>query len=226
MILNSRLDLPLFQVAGTFTITNGAKFTSGVDTDAMDRGDMRKMLRHYFISDNLDGLEVFETDLEAAGISTPQIHVLSRNDAEVEHHQRLHEVQSIMKRDMFHSTKRGARVGLCASIVVLGAAYFAGPTPTAAGWMPFVFLAVVLLGFCAWEGGLLGIEKPNHNFARFEQALNDGKHVLFVDLKPHQDAALAAVLKSHPGVKPAGTGASAPRWLIALQQRSGMIRHS
>ena len=35
------------------------------------------MRRHYFISDNLDDLEVFEEQLEAAGISTPQIHVLS-----------------------------------------------------------------------------------------------------------------------------------------------------
>ena len=48
------------------------------------------MLRHYFISTNLDDLEVFEEQLEAAGVSTPQIHVLSRNDADVEHHHHLH----------------------------------------------------------------------------------------------------------------------------------------
>jgi hypothetical protein len=29
-----------------------------------------KMLRHYFISSNLDDLEVFEEQLEAAGVST------------------------------------------------------------------------------------------------------------------------------------------------------------
>lgn len=184
------------------------------------------MLRHYFISNSLDDLEVLEEQLEAAGVATPQIHVLSRNDAEVENHHHLHAVQSFMRRDIVRTTERGAVVGLCAFVLVLSVAYLAGWTETAAGWMPFIFLAVALLGFSAWVGGLLGIEKPNHNFIRFEQALNDGKHVFFVDLEPDQEAVLEKLLKSHPQVELAGTGSSAPHWLIALQQRTGMIRHT
>jgi hypothetical protein len=185
-----------------------------------------KMLRHYFISDSLDDLEVFEEQLEAAGVATPQIHVLSRNDAEVHRHQHLHEVESFMKNDIVHSTTRGALVGLCAFVLVLAVAYFAGWTQTAVGWIPFIFLAVVLLGFCTWEGGLFGIQTPNHNFARFEKALNDGKHVFFVDLEPHQEAVLEKVLKTHPQVELAGTGPSTQHWLITLQQKAAMIRHS
>ncbi len=184
------------------------------------------MLRHYFISDNLDDLEVFEEQLEAAGVATAQIHVLSRDDAEVGHHHHLHEVQSFMKNDIVHSTIRGAVVGLCAFVLVLSVAYFAGWTESAAGWTPVIFLGVVLLGFCTWEGGLLGIQKPNHNFVRFEQALRDGKHIFFMDLEPKQEAVLEKVLKSHPRVELAGTGTSAPHWIIALQQKGAMIRHS
>ena len=185
-----------------------------------------KMLRHYFISDNLDDLELFEEQLEADGVSTPQIHVLSRNDADVEHHHHLHEVQSLMKNDIIHLTVRGAFVGICAFVLVLSVAYFAGWTSTAAGWTPVIFLAVVLLGFCTWEGGMLGIHKPNHNFARFEKALSEGKHIFFVDLEPKQEVILEKVLKSHPQVELAGTGPSTQQWLIALQQKAGMIRHS
>lgn len=185
-----------------------------------------KMLRHYFISDSLDDLEVFEEQLEAAGVSASQIHVLSRNDAEVEHHHHLHEVQSFMKNDIVHSTIRGAVVGLCAFVLVLAIAYFAGWTESAVGWMPFIFLAVVMLGFCTWEGGLRGIQEPNHDFVRFEQALRDGKHIFFMDLEPKQEAILEEVLKSHPQVELAGTGSSAPHWLIALQQKGVIIRHS
>src|SRR5271169_615015 len=120
-----------------------------------------KMLRHYFVSDNLDDLEVFEEQLEAAGISTPQIHVLSRNDAAVHQHHHLHEVESFMKKDIVHSATRGALVGLCGFALILAVAYFAGWTRTAVGWMPFIFLALVLLGFWTWEGGLFGIQRPN-----------------------------------------------------------------
>jgi hypothetical protein len=185
-----------------------------------------KMLRHYFISNSLDDLEVFEEQLEVAGVSTPQIHVLSKHDAEVHQHPHLHEVESFMKNDIVHSTIQGALVGVCAFVLVLVVAYFAGWTKSAAGWMPFIFLAVALLGFSAWMGGLIGIEKPNRNFARFEQVLSDGKHVFFVDLEPQQETVLKNVLQSHPQVELAGTGSSAPHWIIAFQQKAGMVRHS
>jgi hypothetical protein len=56
--------------------------------------------------------------------------------------------------------------------------------------------------------------------------LSDGKHIFFVDLEPRQEAVLEKVLKSHPQVELAETGSSAPYWFIALQKKSGMIRHS
>ena len=185
-----------------------------------------KMLRHYFIGDSLDDLEVFEEQLEAAGVSTPQIHVLSSNDADVASHSHLHAVQSFLRSDVVHSTTLGALVGIAAFVLVLSVAYFAGWTNTAAGWMPFIFLAVILLGFCTWEGGLFGIQKPNHHFARFEQALKDGKHVFFVDLEPQQEALLDKLLSAHPQVELAGTGASTQHWIVTLQQRLGIGRHS
>ena len=185
-----------------------------------------KMLRHYFISNSLDDLEVFEVQLEAAGVSTPQIHVLSLNDADVAKHSHLHAVQSFLKSDVVHSTTRGALVGIVLSGLVLSVAYLAGWTETAAGWLPFGFLAVILLGFSTWEGGFMGIQKPNHNFARFEQALKDGKHIFFVDLKPTQEATLEKILKAHPQVELAGTGAPAQHWIMTLQQRLGIGRHT
>lgn len=185
-----------------------------------------KMLRHYFISDSLDDLELFEEQLETAGVSTPQIHVLSSNDADVATHSHLHAVQSFLKSDVLHSTVRGAMVGMVAFVLVLAVAYLAGWTQTAAGWIPFIFLAVILLGFCTWEGGFMGIQKPNHNFARFEQALKDGKHIFFVDLEPQQEATLDKILKAHPQIELAGTGAPVQHWFVTLQQRLGIGRHT
>lgn len=41
------------------------------------------MMRYYYIRDNLDDLDQIEEELEASGLHTPQIHVLSNNDSGV-----------------------------------------------------------------------------------------------------------------------------------------------
>lgn len=178
-----------------------------------------KMLRHYFISDNLDDLEVFEEQLENVGVSTPQIHILSKNDTGVAHHHHLHSVSSFMKQDALHSASQGAVIGVAAAVTVLSVAFTVGWTESAAGWVPFIFLAVILLGFFTWEGGLFGIQKPNHHFRHFERALEEGKHIFFIDLEPSQEAILDDLLKSHSQVQLAGTGTSTPHWFIEWQKR-------
>jgi len=184
------------------------------------------MLRHYFIGANLDDLESFEEQLEELGVTTPQIHVLSKQDEDVANHQHLNSVQSFMKQDIIHSTELGALIGIIASLSVLCIAYFAGWTETAAGWTPFVFLSVVVLGFCTWEGGFIGIQTLNYHFAKFAGALKRGKHIFFVDLYPEQEGVLKTALKSHPHVKLAGTGTATPRWILALEDKVPRFLHT
>ena len=105
------------------------------------------MLRHYYISDDLNDLQAIESELKAKGVSTPQIHVLSENDAEVEKHH-LHAIEAVLKQDVVHSTTLGAVVGVAAATAILIIAYLMGWHTTAAGWIPFGFLAVVVLFKC------------------------------------------------------------------------------
>ncbi|HKJ51488.1 MAG TPA: NAD/FAD-utilizing enzyme, partial [Gammaproteobacteria bacterium] len=71
-----------------------------------------------------------------------------------------------------------------------------------------------LLGFCAWSGGLYGIQVPNRDFRRFETQLRSGKHVFIVDVDPDQEARLARVVEQHPRLQLAGTGRATPRWIV------------
>jgi hypothetical protein len=176
------------------------------------------MLRHYYISDDLDDLEAVEQELEAKGVSTPQIHVLSENDAEVEKHH-LHAIEAVLKQDVVHSTELGAMVGAIGAVLVLLLAYFMDWHTSAVGWIPFGFLAVVILGFCTWEGGLIGIQIPNHEFKRFQKLLKQGKHVIFVDVDPEQESALAEIVDNHPRLKLAGTGSATPGWVVHGQEK-------
>ena len=182
------------------------------------------MKRFFYISDNLDDLEAVEHELEDSGVATPQIHILSQNDAEVQHH-KLHEVEAVLKKDVVHSMELGAVVGVFAAIAVLAVAYFAGWTESAAGWIPFIFLAIVVLGFCTWEGGLFGIQEPHHQFKQFQDALQEGKHVFFVDVTEEQEKILNAVANAHPQLHKAGEGKSTPEWVIEWQKNwNGFIK--
>lgn len=175
------------------------------------------MKRNYYISNDLDDLAAVERDLEAAGVTTPQIHVLSKDDAGVEE-RHLHKVEAVLKKDVVYGTRRGAVIGVIGAAIVIGIAWFSGLTETHT-WVPAIFLAVIVLGFCTWEGGLIGIQEPHVDFKRFQGVLDSGKHILFVDIDPDQEPMLDAVVAAHPALMGAGAGAATPRMVVRFQDQ-------
>ena len=175
------------------------------------------MKRYYYVNDNLDELEQVEQELEHKGISTPRIHVLSRDDAGVHGH-RLNEVNAFLRQDLMRSGKRGALIGIALALLVIGIAWLSGFSERI-GWVPFVCLSIVLLGFFTWEGGLWGIQEPNSRFRRFERALNDGQHLLLVDVDGRHEETVRHTLAQHPSVKPAGVGVATPAWVVGCHER-------
>jgi hypothetical protein len=177
-----------------------------------------KMKRHYYISDDLDDLDRIEQELESSGVHKPQIHVFSQDDSGVLAHDHLHNIKSVFKNDVVHGTKTGAGIGVgMAALVLIVTSY--SDWPATYTWVPFIFLAVVLLGFFAWLGGLYGIQEPHHDFKRFETQLRAGKHVFIVDVDAIQEDILDKVVKDHPKLILAGTGKAAPRWLVMGQYK-------
>jgi hypothetical protein len=175
------------------------------------------MKRHYFVSESLDDLEHIENELEAAGVTTPQIHVLSDDDMGVEEHH-LHNVEAVLKKDVVHGTEKGAIVGVVAGAAILVFAGFSGLTETYT-WVPAIFLAVIAVGFCTWEGGLIGIQEPHSEFQKFQPLLREGKHILFVDVAIAQEQVLDSVTANHPLLRKAGEGSATPGWVIGAQQK-------
>lgn len=175
------------------------------------------MKRHYFISSDLDDLDRIELELEQSGVAKPQIHVLSRDDAAVESHAHLHNIESVLKQDVIHGTVMGALFGLLASALALGLGYLSN-LPEIYTWMPFYFLAIVLFGFVTWSGGFYGIQTPHKEFLRFQKDLADGKHVFIVDVDPAQEELIKRVETHHPQLVDAGTGNATPRWVVKSQQ--------
>ena len=173
------------------------------------------MNRHYYISDNLDDLEKVEQELQSAGIEAPQLHVYSAAETTADadaHH--LHEVSDFTKRDVIHSGFIGLGIGIAGALALLAIVYVFGWIESSAGWMPFIFLAIVIIGFSTWEGGMRGIQEPNHEFSRFEGALKSGKHIFYLDVDSKQESLLNQVVSNHPQLEFAGDGTAAPAWVV------------
>lgn len=175
------------------------------------------MNRHYYISDNLDDLENLEHELQDKGIEVEQMHVLSEQDAQLDQ-RHLHEVPDVMRKDVVRGGKYGLAIGLTLAVAVLVIGYFAGWSETAAGWIPVLFLAAVLLGFSLWEGSFFGLQRPSGDVRRFDQSLKSGQHVFFVDVRPEQEPLLDMVVSHHPSLEIAGFGTAMPRWVLAWEQ--------
>lgn len=166
------------------------------------------MKRHYFVTKDLEDLEQVETELERTGIS--QLHVLTDDAAGATTHH-LHPVNDFMKRDVVHSAIIGASVGLTLVMSILVLVSVSG-LATQTGWPPFLLLCTVILGFSIWEGGLLGIQLPNHELQRFMGSIRKGRHVLLVDVTERQENALARVIANHPALRRAHDGIPDSDW--------------
>ncbi|MBQ0760522.1 MAG: NAD/FAD-utilizing enzyme [Zhongshania sp.] len=175
------------------------------------------MKRYYFLTDNLDKLAAVEHDLAGNGISKPQIHVLSRDDSGV-HKRKLNDVEAVLRKDVVQAMERGALIGLAAAALVLAVGHYSGATASV-GWMPFIFLSIVMLGFFTWEGGLFGIQEPHHDFKRFDQALASGRHLLLIDINDKDHGILNRVTAHYPELEFSGTGNGSPQWFIGLQNK-------
>lgn len=172
------------------------------------------MKRFYYISDNLDDLEQIEHQLEAGGIARPQIYLLSNDDVGLENRD-VNRVASFLKTDLIHAGEIGALLGLAIAAVILLISYFSG-IAAQVGWAPFIFLAIVGFGFATWEAGFIGMQTPNVHFARFEEALEQGRHVLFVETDREDQRKLKAVIKQYPSLERAGTEVTHTRALMVL----------
>ncbi len=175
------------------------------------------MNRHYFISDNLDDLDRIEVELEQKGIHKPQIHVLSKDDAGVDIHEHLHNIESVFKQNVVNGTIVGAMLGVLAAALIMSIGYLT-TLPETYTWMPFYFLAIIMFGFITWSGGFYGIQTPHKEFRRFQKDLNNGKHIFIVDVDASQENIIKQVEANHPLLLDAGTGSATPRWIVMGQQ--------
>ena len=156
------------------------------------------MKHAYYLSDNLDELEQVHDELIDCGLKDSQIHVLSEHEADVQKHH-MRNVNSISRTGMLTFMVKGALVGSVLAAFVIALSYLMGVSSSV--WMaPFVFAAVMALGFSVWEAGLMGLHRLNSRFSAFKDELDQGEHMLILDFAGKQQSFVESVLSKHPRV--------------------------
>ena len=175
------------------------------------------MKRYFYVSNELDDLQNVENALEESGISRAQIHVLSNDDAGVKE-RNLNQVYSWFKTDVISTTYKGLIVGLILAVVVIFFSNSLGAVDSI-GWAPFIMLAIVCVGFCTWEGGLIGSHLPSSRFKNFQRSLEEGKHILMVDAEAKDIDFIDSVVAKNPGMKAAGADVTKDQWTVVTERR-------
>lgn len=176
------------------------------------------MLRHYYIVDSLDELEIIEHELQSYGIGQPQIHTLTNSDSSLGHHY-LYEVDNSLKQGLIKTEDIGTAIGIIAAFSILLVTYLLGWHNGPLGGMPIIIFALLVLVFCTWEGDHVGIQLPNINSKLFKESLEKGKTILFIDVEQQQELTINKIMMSHPNLKPEGITATTPEWLIRQQKK-------
>ncbi len=150
-----------------------------------------------YLTNDIEELDAVEQDLEANGIPRSHIHVLSNSDGELAKHD-IPTFSDWSKRDLTYYGIRGAVIGVVLSMCILGGGYVYGITDSVS-WAILGFIAAATMGFCTWEGGLMGIAKLNHEFEQYHEDIENGEHLLVVDVADKDEEAKARYsVESHP----------------------------
>jgi len=157
------------------------------------------MNHSYYLSDNLDELEVVHDELIDCGLRDRNIHILSDADADVERHH-IRPVNSVSKTGLFSYMVRGAVIGSVLAIMMIALADGFGLNGSVTIGAPMLAGAIAIFGFCIWEAGLLGFHHRNHKFDSMQAALSYGEHLLILDYTPKHQRFVERVLRNHPRV--------------------------
>ncbi|GIC76554.1 hypothetical protein [Moritella sp. F3] len=182
------------------------------------------MLRHYYIVDSLDEVEIIEHELQSYGIDKNHIHTLTNDDKSLVHHH-LYEVDNSLKKGLIKPGDIGAAIGIVCAATILLLTYFQGWYLGPLGGMPLIIFALLVLVFCTWEGEHMSIQLPNINSLSFKQSLENGKTILFIDIEQQQELTINKIMISHPTLKPEGMTTTTPEWLIRQQKKwQGLLK--
>lgn len=158
---------------------------------------------YYYLSPTLESTEAISHDLHDSGVSDWFIHIISKDEAGLNRKQ-LHSSNYLETLDVIRDGLIGGVLGFLLGLVC--AALLAAFEPFGSNHV-FAYLGVVVLltGFGAWQGGLIGISEENKKLQHFHSDIEAGKYLILVYAHKKAESKVADVMQRlHPEAKLVG----------------------
>ncbi|GGX41110.1 hypothetical protein [Saccharospirillum salsuginis] len=149
------------------------------------------MKRLYYLTDDIDRAEHIARELEHNDIQDRHIHVLSQDEVGLMT-RHLHGATYLERLDILRRGLQGLITGLIAGLVMLYIMAFAFNYTLAPSGQVALVALTTLLG--SWVGGLVGFAHENHRLERFHEQVENGQHLIMIDVPPQEVNRVRAIL--------------------------------
>jgi hypothetical protein len=168
------------------------------------------MRRLYYLTRSMDYAETISNEIHDKGITDWNFHIMSRDKKGLTKHH-LHSTNTLIhERDVIRIGERGAIVGVSAgffaTISFLTLTTFIPVRNLSQATMLFVCISFGVIG--ATLGSLLGLALENAKIRRFHEEMENGKHLLMIDVRKNDAPKMEEMMSAYKEAEPAGDGTS------------------
>ncbi|MGB5275574.1 MAG: DUF1269 domain-containing protein [Gammaproteobacteria bacterium] len=161
------------------------------------------MRRLYFLLPDLDTTNTVVDELLLKRIDEHHIHVVAKEGTPMGD---LPEANLLQKSDFIPAMERGLAVGGITGVLAGIAAVTFPPAGLILGGGAILGTSLAGAGIGAWISGMIGMDVPNSQIEKFEDAIEKGEVLMMVDIpKARVEEIEALVQQHHPDADMGGT---------------------
>jgi len=152
------------------------------------------MRRLYFMLPDLDTAKTVVDELLIKRVDEHHIHVVAQEGAPMGD---LPEANLLQKSDFIPAMERGLAVGGITGVLAGIAAVTFPPAGLVLGGGAILGTSLAGAGIGAWISGMIGMDVPNSQIEKFEDAIEKGEVLMMVDIPKTRVEEIEALVQSH-----------------------------
>ena len=166
------------------------------------------MMRAYFLVPDTSTAKTIIDELLLKHVEWRHLHVIANKDVSLEE---LPEAELAQKSDLLPSLRRGALTGSGLGLFMGLVAMAVPPAGLTIAGGAVLAMAAGGAGFGALMATMIGVDVPNSRLKRFEEAIQEGKLLLMVDIPRDRVEEIQQVIHAHyPAADIQGTDPTIP----------------